>query len=443
MKNYKTAMPILLLGMLVLSSVYVIKDSLQQSQQYTALVMSARQKYSEGLTSEAASYYNAALQVNSTPELLLEVGQMYLDMGEVDVAVDWAEEQLIGAYPKDVRGYEFVFQCYEQKQNVSGMFQVYNQAQKLDLPMDTLNEKIKPYWYAYRISNKYDQIGGMAQSSALVAVCNKDHWGYITPTGQNVIAQQYTVAGPFLDGMAAVQDQSGAWWYIDQNGTNVVSQQSFEDAVSEFQSCGDGLLLVCGEDGWSYYDSQTKTKKFGGYKKATPMLNGVAAVSADGNKWSLISKDGNALTEPIFDEVVTDSCGIVQNGNAVLIRQGDRYYLVDKNGNKITDTGYTDAQNFTASGTYAAVKKDGRWIFVDESGAEQLTSGYDDAYSFCNGVACVKTAKGWSYIDSQGNILIEGNFDDALPFSRYGTSFVKEKGAETWSILSLYRTQNN
>lgn len=443
MKNYKTIMPVVLLGFLILSCVYLVKDAAQRSGEYNALLTSARQKLSEGLTSEAAARYEEALAIYPTPELYLEVGQMYLDMGETEIAMDWTEEQVLQRYPKDERGYEFMMQCYEKEENIASMFSTYNTAKKRGLKMDVLDEIIQPYWYAYRLGGRYTTVGEITPSGNRVAISTDEAWGYITPTGTSAVQQAYSSANAFINGMAAVKDQSGKWWYIDQSGQKAVSQESFEDAVSEFKSCGDDMLLACADGVWNYYDLSSKDKLFGGYKEATPMVNGVAAVSTDGKKWGLISKDGTELTAQEFDAVITDGNGILCNANALFIKQNDRYYLVDTKGSKISQTGYTDAKNFTAAGSYAAVEKDGKWTFVDEQGNELKLEGYQDAQSFCSGLAAVKTARGWNYIDAEGTVVIQADFDAAGPFSAYGTAFVKENSEEDWTLLTLYRTQSS
>ena len=435
-------MPLALPIALVLSVFYLVQQRAEANQQYRAYMQAAATYEKNGVIADAVASYQAALDMQPTLEGYLALGQLYMNQQDYDKAQDWYEDELLERYPTDLQTYTFGMQAMLAQQNASGAFTVYDAAQQRGVADDSLRELLQPYWNSFDLVGSYTAVTGFSNTSGLAAVQRGEVWGYVNTAGSRAVEYLYTQAGT-CDTLAPVVDAEGEAYYIDQSGTKKLTPSFFLEKdpefgeIQQFQTIQSGLALAYNGKVWNYYDASTCEKRFGGYAGATQITNGVGAVSEDGERWALISADGQLLTDFVYDGVLTDDKGVPCRTQALVVRQDGDYRLVDRTGQPIGSTVYEDACAFSDN-TLAAVKKDGRWLFVSETGEETDLGDFQQLKSFSAGAAAAKQDGKWGYIDQTGAWVIEPQFADAASFHSSGVAFVQNEEGE-WSLLRLLR----
>ena len=440
-KKYQVIMPVALPLLLVLSVIMMLQNRVEQNQIYQGYLQKARQSAQNGVYTDAASAYEAAMAMHPTIETELELGQMYADIGDYD-SVEDVYDELVESYPKDVRTYEFGIQTQMAQENIRGAYQVADACEERGLTNETIQSQMQGVRYAFDLAGDFQEVRSFNTQSGLAAVQEGENWGYIDSNGSRAVNYLYKQAGTFT-GVGPVVDSDGEAYYIDQNGDKKITASFFLEKDPEFGKIeafgvqSGGLVPAYNGNVWNYYDARTYEKRFGGYKEATAFSNGVAAVSEDGESWALISSEGTPITEFVYQQFLTNDQGAICSGGALLAQKDGRYCLLDTSGNSITDTVYEDARGFNANEP-AAVKKEGRWIFLDSAGTETDLGDFEDLKSFSAGVAAAKQNGKWGYINTSGEWLIEPQFADAGPFCGKGSAFVKVPDGN-WQLLLLTR----
>jgi hypothetical protein len=236
-------------------------------------------------------------------------------------------------------------------------------------------------------------------------------WGYIGPTGEEIIQFRYSATRPFSEGRAAVWSGT-KWGFIDNRGGSVVSPQ--------FQEVGDfhyGMAGVQSENNgpYGYIDKEGKLAVKPQFWNAGDFQDGVAIVQ--------ISSTGN--------ELLVDRKGgvLAQKGSLQLLREGvvaygDSYRgpfgLMNAAGEIMTPAVFDSVKPF--SGSIAAAKKAGRWIFIDPSGS--TVAPIDSVVSkgvigeMSEGLASVDMGQGFGFVDRTGKVAISARFSSVSQFSQ-------------------------
>lgn len=443
MKTYQVLMPVVLPLALVGSFLFLVKGRVEEQAEYNGYVQAAQTYAQNGVYADALASYEKAIAIYPAQDVYLAVGNLYMDTAQYRDAEDWYEDELLENFPTDPRTYVFGLQVALAQEDPAEAFTVYDAYQSRGLQSDSVEELIQPLWYSFALQGDYEDVTAFSNSSNLAAVQMRGHWGYINTSGSMALGNAYTSAGMFGT-IAPVVDQEGEAYYIDASGNKKLTASYFLEQdpdfgqITQFGTIQSGLVLAFNGETWNYYDEQTHQKRFGGYQKATPISNGVGAVSKDGRTWALIDSDGNELTGYDFQEVLVDEKGMPCRTSAVIVRKDGQYLLVSKeNGQPVGSGVYEDACAFNEN-SLAAVKKDGKWIFVSETGEETDLGDLQEAKSFSAGVAAAKQDGKWGFINTTGEWIIAPQFYDAKAFSSAGVAFVKEK-EESWQLLKLYR----
>ena len=99
----------------------------------------------------------------------------------------------------------------------------------------------------------YDNLGNVSDG-LILAVNNKEKYGYINTKGEVVISEMYCAAYSFYEGQAWVkQTEEGAWMSIDKKNSVVFYLAKGEYPVTGFHN---GLALVGTEDGYKYVNEK-------------------------------------------------------------------------------------------------------------------------------------------------------------------------------------------
>jgi WG containing repeat len=249
-------------------------------------------------------------------------------------------------------------------------------------------------------------------------------------TGSIVIQPQFESAGPFSEGVAAVQtgkDEGGKWGYIDKSGGFVINPQfDYAEAFSE------GLAAVRSGDEktgkWGFIDRSGKFVITPRWDHASRFSRGLSIVRNGDivtGKERIIDRQGNYVSG--LEAGVMLPC---ENGMTLVgmnVSWDDRgvnrqFGFVDKSGKYVIDAKFDDAFCFS-EGTAAVRIGDaerGLWGFIDTTGKFVLDRQWGFAYAFKDGTASVATAGGltrkWGVIDRTGQTVIPLEFPELLRF---------------------------
>lgn len=178
------------------------------------------------------------------------------------------------------------------------------------------------------------------------------------------------------------------------------------------------------------------------YDIALDFYNGLAIVgfknpqNSWGYKYTIIDKNGNKITDWIFDNILRCADGFIASI--------DNYKgALDENGNMITIFKYLQVSNYKGDFDYlerynnkanifeeglAVVKNiDGKFGYIDKSGKEVIECKYDDAYDFSEGLALVTLNNKYGYIDKNGNVVIPFKYNYARDFSNFMAIICEQK----------------
>lgn len=436
MKNYKYLIPIALVALLVGSVYKTYSDKTSLNNDYKEFIKQARQNRELEVWVNAEEFYLKAIKINDSVETRVELGEMYIEAGDLRTAAKWGRD-IVDDYPKEADSYEFLMETYLKQKDYGSCFETKENANGLKVFSKKIDNIISEIQYEYYLEGEYVDVGDF--SNGFVAVKKKEKWGYLNSKGNRVIDSQFKEAGAFATEVAAVIDENNKAFYIDTEGNRKIVID-FVDNVKELgYMSGSNIFPVSNGKKWSFYNLDSKKKVAGDYDEVSAMGNGVAAVK-EKDKWKLINQDGKVITKDEYDSVVIDSKGIVCRNDRIFVRQSGSYTMINSEGKKVCNTEFEDAKLFNDEG-YAAVKIDGKWGFIDENGKVKIDPEYTEAHSFSNGMAAVKLSNGWGYINEKNEKAIDTGFDDVKDFNNQGKCFVKID--DKWQVLKLYSFNHN
>jgi hypothetical protein len=269
---------------------------------------------------------------------------------------------------------------------------------------------------AHRCHAGQDQTGGKAAAHA--------------DTGSVVINPQFESAGPFSEGLAAVEigkKEDGKWGYIDKSGKFVIDPQ-FDSA----EGFSEGLAAVRGGDAktgkWGFIDRSGKFAIAPQWDFASRFSGGLSIVRSGDivtGKERVIDKQGNYVSDLEAGVMLPCENGMTLVGTNVSWddRGVNRHFgFVDKSGKYVIDAKFDDAFCFS-EGTAAVRIGDaerGLWGFIDSTGKFVIDRQWGSAHVFKDGMATVATAGGlakkWGAIDRTGQVMIALEFPEPLSF---------------------------
>jgi hypothetical protein len=137
-------------------------------------------------------------------------------------------------------------------------------------------------------------------------------------------------------------------------------------------------------------------------KESAPTLNVVRRLSPElvvfmkDGKYGLADDNGNALTEPLYNQFY------VVEENFIMVRIAHKVGFLRSNGKPLTEIKYDGAHNFQEG--MAAVRLDKKWGFINTKGKEAVPLEYEDVINdFFRETAVVLVKKGKAIrVDKQG-----------------------------------------
>lgn len=202
----------------------------------------------------------------------------------------------------------------------------------------------------------------------LVPVVRGDLYGYVGAQGRQWRVQpRYSMAYPFVEGRASVQDELG-WTIINRHGEDVLKGSRWA-SVSQFSN---GLARVTDDMGNSRYIDKNGMVRIDG-----PFLSGGSFMSS-------------VIPVKLPKADVNDQ----------------RWVIIDQWGNRVGDFAAELLGNFVDG--LAPFMVDGRWGVVSAEGDVILKPSYLGSLGVSQGVAVMKGPDGWEYIRITDRRLLFG-----------------------------------
>ena len=287
-----------------------------------------------------------------------------------------------------------------------------------------------------------------------------DHWGFMNSQGELVIDAIYDDAGPFSEGLAAV-NKNGKWGFIDRQGQMVIdpaykSAWAFHEGFARVQpfDSSDQFINRRGismpADNWSAADdfsdgrARVKVGNSFGYVDTSGNLviqplftrgwnfgHGTCVVEYH-EKLGLINGSGEYLLKPEFDQIKKSSNGKIflckksdvaiayddfgkelikipggkmmdSSGELISIRQGKNMYLITSSSPTIQSKPYSNII-YLEEDLWAG-KVDSGYIILDPQGNPINNKFYNQINKFSEGFAAYSKNDTWGYLDNTGREL--------------------------------------
>lgn len=326
------------------------------------------------------------------------------------------------------------------------------------------------------LPNVGSMFGNEAVSIDLIPFKSGDKWGYINKEGKILINPQFSIANPFIDGVATVAGSDYKFGLIDKNGKYIVNPQ-----YSKGLPFNNGLALVVPENGKPIFINKNGdikiTVQSGEF--VGQIFDGLAKVKV-GDKWGYINDKGEMVITPQFDmassfyeglakvyrknentnegsygyintkgELVINyqfvqassfrdgkaivfngkSYGVIDNKGKFIvnpqfdriaafssgmagIRQGDLWGFINEGGKIVINPQFVSVQEFSSNGYAAVMGTDGRWGFIDKDGRYLINPQFEYTTNFFGNIAFVQSGSKFGIIDKKGKFIVNPQFDE-------------------------------
>lgn len=441
MRNKKIIIPIALIVLMAISCVSIVNNAVTTKKEYDSYIQLAQEAEKRQISVDVDAAFASALDVKSNPDVYVQWGSYYSNIGDYNSAITIGEEGLED-FPKNPDLYAFLMENYLKFRDYEAFFETYNKSVSLGATNKKIISLFEENKYSYTLEfESYDEAypfcGGVARVCSIGFVKeNVPCYGYISATGE--IAPQFLSAGDFNGdeiNVAPVVDLSGQAYYINNEGFKkyVVAPKGI--TVKKLGMYVSGVVPVF--DGTNYYMCNINSDIIAGPFEFVSTINmDIGAVKQDG-QWKLVNQQGKQIINETFTDIKLDSKNVAYR-DGFFAQVDGVYYLFNKKGEKVSNTSFEDAELF--SDGLAAVKNNDKWGFIDHKGNLVIDYKYQDAHSFSNGFAAVMNNGRWGYIrfdDNSEELVIDYQFDDAVGFSLTSNISLVKIGGK-WKVLKLY-----
>lgn len=188
-------------------------------------------------------------------------------------------------------------------------------------------------------------------SEGLVAVLNKDKWGYMDKEANTVIPFRYESASDFSDGIATVS-KDYKYGAINHSGKTVIDLK-----YSQLNDFNEGLAAFASaeSDKRGFINTKGKVIVAPTWDQAMNFSEGLAAVAKgdyENAKWGFIDSKGKVVIEPKYDHAFIDPGGdspdviggYFENGTITVYQDGENGQItaitIDKTGKELKRKSY-------------------------------------------------------------------------------------------------------
>lgn len=293
-------------------------------------------------------------------------------------------------------------------------------------------------------------------SEGLRPAALNDTWGYIDQHGEFAIPPRWTMAGPFRDGKAQVQD-GDVWGIIDKSGEYFVKPQfsyigRFVEGRARVAVGGRHIELGLPGSKWGFIDDKGQTIVPAIYDYAWDFSQGRALVNVGGRwwgkagydfqegKWGVIDSAGTIVFRPEmeFERPFPLRVSVPERNPVPPIKEDDlrpvkingKFGFVDGLWRIRIAPQFEVATDFSES--LAAVKQNGLFGYLDKTGKLIIKPSYATAGPFSERLAAVTDGKHLTYIDRQNRTIFQVEEAEGKPFSD-GVAEIKVNGR--WGLI--------
>lgn len=233
----------------------------------------------------------------------------------------------------------------------------------------------------------------------LVPFRRGSRWGYANHARRVVLPLLYDAAGPFVGGVAWVQ-QGTLFGYIDEKG-NALTPMQYSRADS-FQQ-GRATVELNGET----FDIDPKGQRLStppDPEPETDYLEQGDVVRRQGKVGFRFTVGSDKIVPAEYDEIRD-----LHHDGLLLVRRGTKWGVLNAKGKLTLPLEYDAIQATAANGfAYPIIEQQGRFGYLDTDGRPLTAMKYAAAEPFVAEVARVTTPKGKTgYIDSHGREYFE------------------------------------
>ncbi len=430
--DYKKLAPYIMGSLLVLCIFGRVKAAHDDTSSYEEHLTAARNYKAQKIYATAYEEYQAALEMEDSLELDVEIGELLEEEGNETKIENWCDE-MIEKYPTKSEVYEHYIKFAKSELNYSECFSLYNIAKRRGIMSEAIEDEIASIRYEYLIDiMDYEEVSDYVSDYAVVK--EGDLYGLVSSKNESVIKEKYVDMSACDGNYVAVTDENGESYYIDLNDDR---RFNFPEGIkpATLGKIYEDIIPVENEGKTYYYSASEGVQLLGPYEEGKGFSHGVAAIR-EGDSWYLISTDGTRLTDN-YKGFYMNSGGEVAFCGRVFALTDKGYVMLNEDLAQVNSAVYEDVQPFVDD-TYAAVKVDGKWGFIDKDGNFKIKPKFENAYSFAGGLAPAFENGLWGYIDVNGRWAVEPYFIDAKGLSKDGCGFVKEPDSLTWSTIKFY-----
>ena len=426
----KKNLSLIMAALLVLAWYITLSSWFGNESKYKEIISEAQRLEAKGLYLDAIEQYESAKEVKgNTLELAEYIPDDYLAMGNYKEYQKQLKAILntYGPIEDDVdRMVSFHKNYSSQGTLIECVAELYQQYPG--------NEVVKAYYDSLKgvyeeryISSEY--IGNFRGNYAVYESGGKK--GLLNEEGQMIMEAVYDELIYDGNNKDAISVKDGKeWFYISIDGYKTKEPESnyeYLDVISEKRI----LAKINGKFGYLDSNMQGKTEFI--YDEATAIYEGVGAVR-QGEKWAIIDRKGELVTEYIYDDVVINSAGICSLNKVIGVAQNGEYFLINTRGERIGEQSFQNMKAFESKQPCAVCVED-KWGYMDLEGNIVIDCSYENAKSFANDYAPVCQDGLWGYIDQENRLVVEYNFAEAGNFTDNGAAPVAH--GNTWTLIQL------
>jgi hypothetical protein len=286
--------------------------------------------------------------------------------------------------------------CY--RFSSEGLAPIYIPEDKQYYFINLKNERLAVEGPAFKIKDGFGfDVTGFQNGLALIK--QNEKWGYINPSGKQVIAAKYDDGSDFKNGHATVKS-AGKYFVINTKGEEFPVEGSPTDVRDYSEGFAPFATL---ERKFGYVSADGKIAISAQFEGVGYFTNGLAWAKS-GGQVGYINTKGEWVIKPQF----TAGKDFDKESGLARVKVGEKWGYVSKTGEILN----VDSESFgDFSEGLCEGKKNGKKGFYNNKGEWVITPQFDGVRDFKNGYAAAKSGEKWGMIDKKGNWVIQPSFD--------------------------------
>lgn len=307
------------------------------------------------------------------------------------------------------------------------------------------------------VSCKQDSSSHSEEESAYMADYESpsDHWGFIDTTGNLAIDAEYDDAGPFSEGLAAI-NKDGKWGYINKEGKIVIepiykSAWAFHEGFARVLPFDgpDRFINKKGEsmkaENWAAADdfaegrARVKVGNSFGYIDASGQLiiqpiytrgwnfgNGISVVEYQ-EKLGVIDPQGKYVLQPEYDQIKKSA-----SDKILLCRKDEDAIAYDHQGKKLLEI--KKAKLTDSNGSLISVREGNHMFLLGITDQVKKSDNYANIIYLEQDLWAAKTDSGYVLLNHEGNRVNSNHYTQINKFSEDFAAYSKE---DYWGYLDI------